>query len=177
MRSPFYGWYIVGIAFLSLFIGASTGGFTFSIFLPAMNEDLGWSRSTIVVASSLTAITAALAGPWLGRIVDSQGPRLVLVLSIIGMGVAIAGSGFVQAPWEFYLVFGLLGGVARSALQSVAPGAMIANWFVRKRSSAYGVAAMGPPISNFVLPPLVTAIVATSGWRAGFIAMGLLEVA
>ena len=61
---------IVGIAFICLFIQASTGGFTFGIFLPAMSADLGWSRSTIVVGSSLLSITAALSGPVLGRIVE-----------------------------------------------------------------------------------------------------------
>ena len=87
IRRPFYGWYIVGVAFISLFIQASTGGFTFGIFLPAMSADLGWSRSTIVVGSSLLSITAALSGPVLGRIVDQRGPRLVLVVCIL-LGVA-----------------------------------------------------------------------------------------
>lgn len=171
---PFYGWYVVGLAFLSLFIQASTGGFTFSIFLPAMSADLTWSRSTIVLASSLSSITAAVTGPFLGPIVDRRGPRLVLVLSVVLMGVALAGSGLVEHPWQFYLAFGLMTGAARSALQGIIPGAMIANWFVRRRSAAYSTAAMGPPVANFILPPLMAALVAAMGWRAGFVGLGAL---
>jgi MFS family permease len=170
-RRPFYGWYIVGMAFISLFIGAGTGGFTFGIFLPAMSEDLGWSRSTIVVGSSLTSITAALVGPFLGRLVDQRGPKPVLIVSILVMGAGLFASGLAQQPWQYYLTFGLMTGAARSALQSVIPGSMIANWFIRRRSAAYGYAAMGPPTSNLLLPPVLAVIVATLGWRAGWMAL------
>ncbi len=176
LRRPFYGWYIVGMAFISLFIQASTGGFTFSIFLPAMSEDLGWSRSAIVVGSSLSAITAALAGPLIGGIVDRRGPRIVLVFCVILMGVAQFSSGLVAGPWQFYLSFGLMGGFARSGLQSTIPGAMIATWFLRRRSAAYGVAAMGPPFANLLLPPVLAAVVAEFGWRVGWMSVGVLGV-
>src|SRR4051812_16844883 len=158
LRKPYYGWYIACLAFISLFIGAGTGGFTFGIFLPAMNEDLGWSRSTIVVGSSLTSITAALVGPLLGRISDQRGPRVVLVPSLLLMGFSLFCAGQVTEPWQFYLSFGIMSGAARSALQSVIPGAMIATWFQRRRSAAYGLAAMGPPVSNLLMPPIMTVL-------------------
>jgi len=176
LRRPFYGWYIVGVAFISLFIQASTGGFTFSIFLPAMSEDLGWSLSTIVVGLSLSAITAALAGPLLGRVVDRRGPRIVLAFCVVLMGIAQFSSGLVTEPWQFYLAFGLMGGFARSGLQSTIPGAMIAQWFLRRRSAAFGVAAMGPPFANLLLPPSLAVVVGELGWRAGWSSLGILGV-
>ncbi|MEA2639480.1 MAG: hypothetical protein QOF51_874 [Chloroflexota bacterium] len=177
LRRPFYGWYIVGVAATSLFIQASTGGFTFSIFLPAMSADLGWSRSTIVLGTSLAAITAAVAGPGLGRVVDRRGPKLVLVLSVVCMGLALMAAGLVTEPWQFYLTVGLISGAARSALQSAIPASLIANWFHRRRAAAYGTAAMGPPIANLTLPPIIAAVVGTLGWRAGWMTLGLLAIA
>jgi MFS family permease len=112
--------------------------------------------------------------PFLGGVVDRHGPRLVLVLSIVWMGVALVASGLVDQPWQFALAFGVMSGMARPALQSVIPGTMIASWFVRRRSAAYGTAAMGPPVANFVLPPLVAALVGAMGWRAGWVGLGLL---
>jgi MFS family permease len=165
------------MAFISLFLQASTGGFTFGIFLPAMSADLGWSQSTIVVAVSLASITTAVSSPLLGIIVDRRGPRLVLVLSVVTMGVSLAATGLVNQPWQFYLAFGLIAGMARSSLQSVVPGTMIASWFVRRRAAASSAASMGPPIANFLLPPLIAALVAALGWRAGFVGLGLLCLA
>ncbi|MEK7213999.1 MAG: MFS transporter, partial [Chloroflexota bacterium] len=83
----------------------------------------------------------------------------------------------VQEPWQFYLVIGLVSGAARSALQGVVPGSMIANWFTRRRASAYATAAMGPPIANFLLPPIITFLVATGGWRAAWMGLGGIAVA
>jgi sugar phosphate permease len=173
LRKPYYGWYIVCMAFISLFIGAGTGGFVFGIFLPAMSAELGWSQSTIVVASSITSITSALSGPVLGRVADRHGPRIILLCSLVVMFVGMTGAGLVHEPWQLYLTFGLLTGVSRSGLQSVVPGTMISNWFIKRRGAAYGIAAMGPPCSNFLLPPIITVIVATFGWRAGWLTMGL----
>lgn len=141
-----------------------------------MTDDLGWSRSSLVASNSVAFVTAALAGPWLGRVVDQRGPRLVMVASVMGMAVALAGAGLVHEPWQFYAFIGLLSGVSRSALQSVLPGSMIANWFNRRRAAAYGIAAMAPPVGNFVLPPLATLLVTGSGWRWGWFGMGLMAL-
>ncbi|HEY3116898.1 MAG TPA: MFS transporter [Chloroflexota bacterium] len=177
LRKPFYGWYIVAVAFISLFLQATGGGFTFSIFLPTMNEDLGWSRSTIVAANSIASLTAAAIGPLLGRLVDRRGPRIVLTLCILTFGIAQLASGFVQQPWQFYLAYGLIGGASRPGLQSVVPGAMIAHWFSRRRSIAYSMASLGPPIANVLIPPAVAALVAFAGWRAGWDGLGLFTLA
>src|SRR5206468_3042402 len=100
-----------------------------------------------------------------------QGPRPVLVGSILLMAAGLVGTGLVTEPWQFYVTFGLMSGAARSALQGVIPGSLIANWFVRRRSAAYGIAAVGPPCSNLLMPLLLTALVATMGWRAGWVGL------
>lgn len=172
----FYGWYIVFAAAASLFIQASTGGFTFSIFLAAMNADLGWPRSTLVLSASITAVTAALAGPWIGRFVDRRGPRAAMAAAVVAMAGAFFAAAAVQQPWQFYLAVGLVSGAARSALQSVIPGAMIASWWSRRRATAYSIAAMGPPCANLVLPPLMSLLVTAGGWRTAWTGLGAVAL-
>ncbi|MCX6020697.1 MAG: MFS transporter, partial [Chloroflexi bacterium] len=136
----------------------------------------GWSRSALVGASSVGWIAASLAGPWIGRIIDRRGARLMLAISVIITGVSSVASGYVQEPWQFYISFGLLGGGARAALMNVAPGAMVANWFVRRRPLAFSFAALGPPASSLVFPPIAAAVVGAYGWRAGWMALGVFAV-
>ena len=174
--SVYYGWWVVGVAFLSLFISGMTNGFTFSIFLPAMNAELGWSRSTIVVASSLASIVGALTSPLLGRFADKRGTRLLLVFMVLSMALGFTLSGLSRSPWQFFLAYGVLSGTARMALNGVLPGAMVSQWFIRKRSTAYGWAALGPPMSNLLMPPLVTAVVAAFSWRAGWFTLSTVSL-
>ncbi|MCX6021671.1 MAG: MFS transporter, partial [Chloroflexi bacterium] len=177
IRKPFYGWYIVAVAMVGMFVGAGSAGFAFSVFLPAMVADEGWSRSTLVGATSFGWIAASLAGPWIGRIIDRRGARLMLALSVLAAGIASVGSGFVQQPWQFYLTFGLLNGIARTTLITVAPTAMIGNWFIRRRSLAFSIAALGPPMAGLVFPPLTASIIAAFGWRIAWMSLGVGAIA
>jgi MFS family permease len=125
----------------------------------------------------MASITTALGSPLLGRVVDARGPRMVLVVCILLMGCAQLAVGLVDQPWQFYVAFGLVGGFARSGLLSSVPSSMIAQWFLRRRAAAYGIAAMGPPVANLLIPPVLAVLVGLLGWRAGWTGLGLLSLA
>ncbi len=171
IRRPFYGWWIVGVAFLSLFLSGGVGT-AFSVLLPVMAEQLGWPYSSLVGAASLGVVTGAVVGPAIGRVVDARGARLVLALGAALTAITVAATGFVKEPWQFYLAFGLVGGAARAAMMNVAPVGMIANWFVRRRAVASGVAAMGPPASSLVLPPIIAIAGTAFSWRWAWLGLG-----
>ncbi len=164
------------MAFLSLFVGAGTAGFSFSVFLPAMTEDLQTPRSVLVAATSLGWVTASLVSPWVGKLIDQRGARLMLTLGVAGTGVYLAATGLVQAPWQFYLTFGVLGGLTRSVLQNVAPSAMIANWFVRRRTLAFSLASLAPPAASLVFPAFAAWVIVHSGWRTAWVMLGAISV-
>ncbi len=172
-RRPFYGWYMVAIAFLSLFVCSGATGFSFSVFLPVMSAELGWSRSTLVLAASIAWGTASLAGPLLGRQIDRHGARLILSAAMVLSAVAVAACGLVHEAWQFYLTFGLLGGLSRAVQQNVAPSAMVANWFQRRRSLAFSFAALGSPASSLVYPGIVALAIGALGWRNTWALLGL----
>ena len=177
LRRPFYGWYIVATAWLALFVSAGSSGFTFSIFLPPMGADLEWSTSTLVAGSSINYITGSIAGPFIGRVVDQRGARLVMTAALIGLAVSLLLMAVMREPWEFFLLFGLLGGVCRAALQNVAPGAMVAQWFVRRRPLAFSLVAIAPPSASLVLPPIIAALLIGAGWRWAWVAIAVGTVA
>ena len=176
-RKPFYGWYIVAIAFLSLFVCSGATGFGFSVFLPVMSAELGWPRSTLVLAASIGWGASSLAGPLLGRQIDRHGARVILSAAMVLSAVAVAACGLVQEAWQFHLTFGLLGGLARAVQQNVAPSAMVANWFHRRRSLAFSFAALGPPASSLVYPGIIALAIGGLGWRATWVLLGVSVLA
>lgn len=164
------------MAFLSLFVGAGTAGFSFSLFLPAMTEELHSPRSVLVFATSLGWITASLASPWVGRLVDQRGARMILTVGMVSTAVYLAACGLVQNPWQFYFTFGVLGGLTRSVLQNVAPSAMVANWFLRRRTLAFSLAALAPPASSLIIPPVLAWMIVEHGWRNAWFMLAVLPV-
>jgi len=51
----YYGWWIVGAAFLILFVCAGIGFSTFPVFLKYLEADMHWSRTSISLASGIAA--------------------------------------------------------------------------------------------------------------------------
>jgi MFS family permease len=84
---PFYGWYIVGVAFLALFVSVGATIDALAVFLKPMTEGLGWTRTMLMGAITVASIATALTSPLVGRIIDHRGARLLMPVG------AIAGSG------------------------------------------------------------------------------------
>jgi MFS family permease len=81
VRLPcFYGWVVVAVATFAMFAATLTGGAGFSVFIAPMSADLGWSRSVLVGALSGGTVVGAALAPFVGRLIDRFGARLVLTL-------------------------------------------------------------------------------------------------
>jgi hypothetical protein len=58
-RLPFfYGWVVVGVAFITMAIGVSTRT-AFSLLFPPILAEFGWERATIAAAFSLFSLRPA----------------------------------------------------------------------------------------------------------------------
>ena len=54
--------------------------------------------------------------------------------------------------------------------------ALVANWFVKRRGMALGIATMGISLSGVIMAPIATYLIATVGWRNTFRIYGLLAL-
>ena len=147
-------------------------GPVFSIFVKPLNDDLGWSISTITIAFTIGslggAITSAVIGSWL----DRHGARLVMVVT----GVIIAGSLFAIAlmnePWHFWIAYGVGRSVAVAGI-GLGTSVAIANWFVRRRGRAIAIRAAGQRGGQSLVPLLILPVLLAAGWRESFVLMGV----
>ena len=55
----FRGWWIVGTSFLALYLNGSSTSYLFSIMIVPMEQDLGWSRTTLLGALTVTTLVTA----------------------------------------------------------------------------------------------------------------------
>src|SRR3974390_855080 len=92
-RLPFYyGWLIVGIAFVTMAIGV-TARTAFSLLLPPLIDEFGWDRGLAAGAFSFGFLVSALLSPMVGRVMDGRGPRVVILT-----GIALMTLGLFLAP-------------------------------------------------------------------------------
>ena len=176
-RVPFfYGWVIVGAAFLGAFVGGGLQSFTFSVFLEPMSESLGWSRTVLTGALALRILTAASLAPLFGSVVDRHGPRFLMLASAVIGGVAALLISQVSEIWQFYAIFAFVGISGGAGLGGVVTGATVSKWFVRLRGRALAFTTMGGPAPGLVLAPIMAFVVFTYGWQTGWILMSVLFI-
>src|SRR5262245_47414613 len=111
-RSPFpfyYGWVIVAVCFLAEATAFGAGSASLAVFLQPMSADLGWSRTTLTFALTAQQLGNMIVAPESGRLIDRRGPRPVMMFGAIVAGLGFIAISQVQAPWQFYILYGVAG--------------------------------------------------------------------
>jgi MFS transporter, OFA family, oxalate/formate antiporter len=172
-RLPFfYGWVIVGVATFAMFAATLTGGAGFSVFIAPMSRDLGWSRSMLVGTISAGTIVGALLAPFMGRLIDRFGARLALTLCGAGVAVTLTLVAGVTTELMFLFAYGAARAIDMGAL-NLAVTTAVANWFVRMRGRALGIATAGNAIGVMLLVPLIQWMIdGPGGWRMAWLVVG-----
>ena len=146
-----------------------------SAFIPALEARFGWSRGDIATAAGI-GLLAALAAPFIGRIVDRFGAVPVIVASALILGAAHAWLASMSGGlWQFQLGVGLLA-LSAPGLSALVFGKLIARRFDAHRGFALGVATSGISVTTLLLPPVVAAVIAASDWRFGYLLLGGLAM-
>ncbi len=172
----FYGWWIVGAAFLiAMYVGGVVFyGFT-AIFEPIAN-DMGWSYTQISLAASLRGLELGFLAPVTGILADRLGSR-----RLIFGGAIITALGFfllsrTTSLATFYVAFAFIAiGMSATTLTVLMTG--IANWFRLKIGIASGIAMSGFGFSG-LLVPLIVRLIEVYDWRTTMIilATGMLLI-
>jgi cyanate permease len=170
----FYGWYIVGVGILVNIAGTFAFSSTLSIFLKPITEELGVSRGTFSLIRTFEIGVAALIVPMLGSWIDRHGGRGVLVLGVLMEGAGLLLSSLVQSFWQFALVRCSLVIAGEALLGSLVINVTIAQWFVRKRGRAMGIANLGTGVAKLSIPLAAASLFVLVGWRQTWAIFGVL---
>jgi MFS family permease len=169
----YYGWLIVGIAFVTMAI-AVTARTAFSLLLPPLIDEFGWDRGLVAGAFSFGFLVSAVLAPIFGRVVDRHGPRVVIGSGVCLMGIGLLMARAIAQPWQLYATLGVLVSAGANLTTYTAHSLFLPNWFVRRRGLAISIAFSGAGVGAVVLLPWLQTIIGRDGWRASCTAMGLL---
>jgi MFS family permease len=174
LHLPFYyGWVIVGIAFVTMAIGV-TARTEFSLLMPPLIDEFGWDRGLAAGAFSFGFLVSAVLSPIVGRVMDDRGPRVVIITGVLLMTAGLFFAPYIERPWHLYATLGVLVGGGANMMTYTAHSQFLPNWFVRRRGLAISIAFSGVGVGGILLLPWLQSIILTDGWRASCRAIGLL---
>lgn len=172
----FYGWY-VALSFAVMVFLSSGLRFSVGPFLKPMVADLGLDRASFSLVIAVELFLYGMLNPFVGRIVDRFGARLLTLCGVLVLGGSIAASGLATQLWHLYLIQGLGVAVGLAATGPVVGSAVISRWFVKRRATALSLIGSAGMAGISALVPVVTWCILTLGWRGAFGVLGLAVVA
>jgi MFS family permease len=166
-------WIVLAAAFAMQMAYAGVH-FSFGVFLKPIAAAMDWSRGATAFAYTLLWWASAPATFVLGWLSDRIGPRKILVFggAIFGLGIFLSST--VESLWEFYLYFGVLGGIGRAAARAPLLSAVFQS-FTKRKGLAIGLTLSGTGIGTLIFPSLARYIMSVSSWRLAFVALGLVS--
>src|SRR5262249_3557422 len=106
------------------------------------------------------------------------GPRRIVIIALLLLGVGSIGSSYVQRLWHVYVTTGFLMALGAGGLTTPTGSSIAARWFEARRGLAIGLSAGGISAGQLVFIPLAAGLTAWFGWRTSYfwLGIGLLAV-
>ncbi|WP_434360170.1 OFA family MFS transporter [Parasalinivibrio latis] len=147
--------------------------YAWSVFKQALVVEQGWSNADASMPYTVAVICFSLSLLVAGVVQDRMGPRKVLILGTVMVGLGMIVSSFATSPIVLILTFGILTGVGIGfGYACLAPSAM--KWFhPSKKGLVNGLIAAGFGLAAVYLAPLTSSLIAEYGINNSFMILGV----
>ena len=156
-------WVSGSIGFLTIVAG--------NFYVP-VSTDLGVTESSLGFYMTLVCIGQAISFPIAGRLVPKMNIPVHMTI-ICGIEAAAAVAMSLYGDVYLWYVSGLIIGVCMGFNTSIGVAIVLTNWFSKKTGFAIGMAWAIGSAANAVMSPIITEVIASAGWRTGYVVLGV----
>lgn len=173
--AKFYGWRIVGAAFVLAFFGWGLGFYGPPVYLHAVREARGFSVGTVSAAVTLHYLAGAFVAANVPVLYRRFGLPLVTTVAAVLLAAGIFGWAIAATPSQLFAAT-LVSGAGWAAMGGVAVNAAVSPWFVRARPVALGTAYNGASFAGLIFSPLWVVAIALMGFPAAAASIGIVTI-
>jgi MFS family permease len=149
--------------------------FTFGVFFKPLSDDFGWTRVLTSGAFSSYWIVNGILSIIMGRLTDRFGPRVVVTICgvLIGLGFLLMPQ--ISAVYQLYLFYGVIigAGISGSLIPQLST---VARWFVKSRGLMTGVTIAGIGVGTMIITPLASWLISNYGWHTSYTVIGFMAL-
>jgi MFS family permease len=172
----FYGWRVVGAAFVLAVFGWGLGFYGPPVYLHAVREARGWSLGLVSTAVTAHFLVGALVVANLPALHRRFGLPIVTKAGACALALGVLGWASAPSPWMLFLAT-VLSGAGWATMGGAAVNAIVSPWFVRTRPAALAMAYNGASIGGVVFSPLWVVAIGSLGFPTAAAAIGLITTA
>ena len=168
----FYGWVIVAAA-LVIFSVLTGVRFSFGVFFKSLQGEFDLTRAATSAVFSVYMVLSAIFSIVSGWALDRYGPRVVVCLMGLFIGLSLLITSQTNAFWQLFLSYSLLLAIGTAGTIPVIVST-VSRWFDKKRGVAIGIATSGAGLGTLVVAPFAAYLISSFGWRISYIIIGLV---
>ena len=166
----------IGCFLMNVFILGMLGA-TKSQFIVYISEDMGWANSFLTLCMSISSFlisVVAFVFNYIRKIIKSL--RLIVITGILIYTVAYVFSAWF--PCKFTLIlWAILCGIGHAFLTDIPIAIYVSNWFPpNKQGRVLGIIFTGSGFGGVIFNPVVSSLVASTGWRMTFIILLIISI-
>lgn len=171
MTKIHHGWWILSGTLISQFVSISIMLMISGVFLEPVVQDLQievWQFAFVVsLSSALGAVSLIIFGP----VVDSIGPRRVMVIGALCSAASFIGLSIQSSLFALISFHVLCGAFGFTLFGPRILSPTISKWFIYYRGWALTVGSVGVSFAGIITPVLMTSVVDSFGWRTGYLVL------
>lgn len=186
----YYGWVVLVFGTLGMIAAVPGSPPGISVFVDVMITSLNLDRDSFSLAYMLGTMTAGLAAPYAGRMIDHFGARMVACFSFFGLGAVLIYTGSIHhihsigLPFlspelgAFLLLFSAFAGIRFIGVSfaMTACRSMVFKWFEGRRGIAAAINGVVLSLSFSSAPVLLNKFVLNFSWQQTWIGLGIIFI-
>ena len=146
---------------------------TVGLFYEPVGKAFGVGRGSVALMSTMQNIAAAITLLFAGKVMTKINLKWVLAGCFAIIGLSLASLSFARSITHFYIAWILIGICQPFAIALPIP-VILGNWFKKKLGTVMGIALGISAFGGTIFNPIISSIITANGWRAGWLAEGLI---
>jgi cyanate permease len=167
----FYGWKLLAALAVIVSINMGMNYAAAGVIIAPMAKDLGLSRGTLGLGSTVFLLCFGLTAPLVARAVNSLGARVSLCIGslLVALGSILLAT-VARQGWHFVVCYGLLLGTGCAFGAMIPAQSCVTIWFEKRRAIALALVLVGAGLGGSISSPLLARFIAASqdNWRVGW---------
>ena len=174
-EGTFYGWRVVGGAFVLAVFGLGFGFYGPPVFLQAIREAKGWALAVVSTAVTVNFLIGSIVTANLPILYRRFGIPTVTKTGALALAIGVFAWATAITPWQLFAAT-LLSGAGWVTMGVAAVNAIVSPWFVRDRPAALAMAYNGANVGGIIFSPLWATAIGLLGFPIAVAAISLIMI-
>ncbi len=175
IKTPwFYGWNIVALGMLFQAITFGIAIYSATFWVVPWTEEFSAPRADVLQVMMFMQLAMGVISPVAGRAMDRVPIGFLVCIGAFFLATGLLLISISESLWQIGLIYALLLPVGIVLSGPLAAQTLAAKWFQENRGLAIGITAIGTSIGGFLIPPLVTVLQASYGWRGTHVVLAVM---